>query len=94
MAASLILSVQDGAIAFGRKVIFESLAFNIHDGDRICLVGRNGSGKTTLMNVITGDNIRRSGATSLAEALRLAPNLEVARVNSQTYNISSRGMIV
>jgi iron complex outermembrane recepter protein len=42
--------------------------------------------------VITGDDIRRSGATSLAEALRLAPNLEVARVDSQTYNISSRGM--
>jgi iron complex outermembrane receptor protein len=42
--------------------------------------------------VITSEDIRRSGATSLAEALRLAPNLEVARVDSQTYNISSRGM--
>ena len=42
--------------------------------------------------VITGDDIRRSGATSLAEALRLAPNLEVARVNSQSYSISARGM--
>jgi iron complex outermembrane receptor protein len=41
--------------------------------------------------VITSEDIRRSGATTLAEALRLAPNLEVARVNSQTYNISSRG---
>ena len=41
--------------------------------------------------VITSDDIRRSGATTLPEALRLAPNLEVARVNSQTYNISSRG---
>jgi iron complex outermembrane receptor protein len=42
--------------------------------------------------VITSDDIRRSGATSLPEALRLAPNLEVARVDAQTYNISSRGM--
>jgi iron complex outermembrane receptor protein len=42
--------------------------------------------------VITGDDIRRSGATSLAEALRLAPNLEVARVSASSYNISSRGM--
>ena len=41
--------------------------------------------------VVTSDDIRRSGAATLAEALRLAPNLEVARVNSQTYNISSRG---
>jgi iron complex outermembrane receptor protein len=42
--------------------------------------------------VITRDDIERSGATSLADALRLAPNLEVARVDSQAYNISSRGM--
>jgi len=42
--------------------------------------------------VITGDEIRRSGAASLAEALRLAPNLEVARVNSQQYVISARGL--
>ncbi|HEV8503386.1 MAG TPA: TonB-dependent receptor plug domain-containing protein, partial [Casimicrobiaceae bacterium] len=42
--------------------------------------------------VITSDEIRRSGATTLAEALRLAPNLEVARVDSQTYSISAHGM--
>jgi iron complex outermembrane receptor protein len=42
--------------------------------------------------VISRDDIRRSGATSLPEALRLAPNLEVARVNSQGYAISSRGL--
>jgi len=42
--------------------------------------------------VITSDDILRSGVTSLAEALRLAPNLEVARVDAQTYNISARGM--
>jgi len=41
--------------------------------------------------VITGEDIRRSGVTSLAEALRLAPNLQVARSNSNTYAISARG---
>src|SRR6185312_14920190 len=42
--------------------------------------------------VISADDIRRSGVTSLPEALRLAPNLEVARVDSQDYAISARGM--
>src|SRR5206468_5555146 len=42
--------------------------------------------------VITSEEIRRSGVTNLAEALRLAPNLEVARVNSQQYAISARGL--
>jgi iron complex outermembrane receptor protein len=41
--------------------------------------------------VITGDDIRRSGATSLPEALRLAPNLEVARRDAQNWSISARG---
>jgi iron complex outermembrane receptor protein len=42
--------------------------------------------------VITARDIRRSGATSLPEALRLAPNLLVARVNANDYAVtSSRG---
>src|SRR5688572_25610239 len=41
--------------------------------------------------VITADDIRRSGATSIPEALRLAPNLEVARISASSYAISSRG---
>lgn len=41
--------------------------------------------------VITNDDIRRSGASSLPEALRLAPNLQVARVDASTYAISARG---
>jgi iron complex outermembrane recepter protein len=41
--------------------------------------------------VITGDDIRRSGATSLVQALRLAPNLEVAQVNANQFAVSARG---
>ncbi len=41
--------------------------------------------------VITAEDIRRSGATSLPEALRLAPNLQVARIDSADYAISARG---
>jgi iron complex outermembrane receptor protein len=41
--------------------------------------------------VITGEDIRRSGATRLPEAHRLAPNLEVARVSASSYAISARG---
>jgi iron complex outermembrane receptor protein len=41
--------------------------------------------------VITNDDIRRSGATSLPEALRLAPNLQVAEVENGQYEISARG---
>jgi len=42
--------------------------------------------------VITHDDIRRAGARSLPEALRLAPNLQVAQVSSYGYAISARGL--
>src|SRR5437016_12654301 len=42
--------------------------------------------------VITGEDIRRSGATRLPEALRLAPNLEVARSSASSYAISAPGI--
>jgi iron complex outermembrane receptor protein len=41
--------------------------------------------------VISSDDIRRSGATSLPEVLRLAPNLQVARADANQYAITSRG---
>jgi iron complex outermembrane receptor protein len=41
--------------------------------------------------VINQDEIRRSGLTSIAELLRLAPGLDVARFNANTSAISARG---
>ncbi len=41
--------------------------------------------------VITGDEIRRSGVRSIAEALRLAPGVEVARRNAAAWSITIRG---
>lgn len=45
----------------------------------------------TSVYVITGAEIRRSGATSLPEALRLAPNLQVARSSASSYIVTARG---
>ncbi len=41
--------------------------------------------------VLTNDDIRRSGATSIPEALRLVPGLDVAQVDASNWAISSRG---
>jgi len=43
------------------------------------------------IQVITEDQIRRSGASSIPEALRLADNLDVAQQNSHDWAISARG---
>ncbi len=41
--------------------------------------------------VLTQDDINRSGATSIPEALRLVPGLQVARADTHNWAISSRG---
>jgi iron complex outermembrane receptor protein len=41
--------------------------------------------------VITQDDIRRSGATSIPEALRMVPGVQVARLDSNKWAVSVRG---
>ncbi|MGE0257093.1 MAG: TonB-dependent receptor plug domain-containing protein [Alphaproteobacteria bacterium] len=43
------------------------------------------------VHVITNDDIRRSGATSVPEALRLAPGMQVSRVDSDHWAVGVRG---
>ena len=41
--------------------------------------------------VVTADDIRRSGATSLPDALRLVPGVHVAQIDANKWSVSARG---
>ncbi len=45
----------------------------------------------TSIFVVTGNDIVRSAATSLPEALRLAPNLQVQQIDARQFAVTSRG---
>src|SRR4029077_4671006 len=49
------------------------------------------SNTSAAIYVISQDDIRRSGATSLPEVLRTVPGLTVERVNASTWVVSARG---
>jgi iron complex outermembrane recepter protein len=60
----------------------------------VTVVSRNGQrarDAAAAVYVITEEDIRRSGARSLPEALRLAPNVQVARATSRSWAVSARG---
>ena len=42
--------------------------------------------------VITSDDIRRSGATSIPDVLRMAPGVQVGQISNNSWAISARGM--
>ena len=54
MPPQTLISIQNAAISFGKTQLFENLSFNVHSGNKICIIGKNGAGKSTLMNMIVG----------------------------------------
>jgi iron complex outermembrane receptor protein len=81
--------VQGPAVAELRSFSLEQLA-NIE----VTSVSRTAepfSDAAASIYVITGEDIRRAGALTIPEALRLAPNLLVARIGALQYGISARG---
>ncbi|HEU5464095.1 MAG TPA: TonB-dependent receptor [Candidatus Binatia bacterium] len=72
-----------------KKLSFEEL-FNIE----ITTVSRRPErlvDAASAIQVITAEEIRRSGALNLPDALRLATNLQVAQINAYNWAISARG---
>ncbi len=69
MAAPL-LTLRDVTLTFGGAPLLEGAELMVHEGERICLVGRNGSGKSTLLKVAAdilqadgGERVVQGGVT-------------------------------
>jgi ATPase subunit of ABC transporter with duplicated ATPase domains len=54
-AGRVVLEVEDLAKAFGPKVVFEDVTFDVGRGERLLVLGLNGAGKTTLLRSIVGE---------------------------------------
>ena len=52
---------------------------------------QNLSDAAAAIYVVSGDDIHRSGVTSIPEALRMVPGLQVARIDANKWAITSRG---
>ncbi len=68
--AAPFLTLRDVSLTFGGPPLLHGAELMVHEGDRICLVGRNGSGKSTLLKVAAdilqsdgGERVVQSGVT-------------------------------
>lgn len=57
--------------AYGDKLLFEDLSFNLPPGGIVGVIGPNGAGKTTLFKLIRGDEQPDGGSIRIGETVRM-----------------------
>ena len=60
-AGNNVLTAEDLAIGYDKKVLAKKLNFSIHRGDALGIIGGNGTGKTTLLKTLLGTIRELSG---------------------------------
>ena len=58
--------------AYGDRILFDDLNFNLPRGGIVGVIGANGAGKTTLFRMITGQEQVDSGTLTIGDTVRIA----------------------
>ncbi|MCX5646405.1 MAG: ATP-binding cassette domain-containing protein, partial [Phycisphaerae bacterium] len=58
--------------AYGDRLLFENMSFDLPAGGIVGIIGPNGAGKTTLFKMIVGKEKPDAGAIAIGETVRLA----------------------
>ncbi len=61
----MILSANISEKSFGDNVLYRDVSLEIHDKEKIGLIGRNGTGKSTLLHMLTGDDTDYQGEVTV-----------------------------
>ncbi|HYH57329.1 MAG TPA: energy-dependent translational throttle protein EttA, partial [Anseongella sp.] len=67
-----VIEAKDVSKAYGNKLLFENLNFNLPPAGIVGIIGPNGAGKTTLFKLITGQEQPDSGSISIGKSVALA----------------------
>ncbi len=67
-----VIEVQGVSKAFGDKLLFENLSFQLPPAGIVGIIGPNGAGKTTLFKLITGQVKPDAGTFEVGETVQLA----------------------
>jgi len=70
--------------AYGEKLLFDNLDFNLPQGGIVGIIGPNGAGKTTLFRIMTGQEQPDAGA------IRIGPTVQLAYVDQSRQTLDDR----
>lgn len=68
----LVIEANHISKAFGDRVLYENLSFNLPKGGIVGIIGPNGAGKTTLFRMITGQEQPDAGEFKVGDTVKIA----------------------
>ncbi|QDT55239.1 putative ABC transporter ATP-binding protein [Caulifigura coniformis] len=69
---NLVVRAENLSKAFGDRVLFENLSFDLPRGGIVGVIGPNGAGKSTLFKMITGQEQPTGGSIRIGDAVDMA----------------------
>jgi ATPase subunit of ABC transporter with duplicated ATPase domains len=86
--STLFLDARGVSHSYGARSLLDGVELQVHDGDRIALVGRNGSGKSTLLRILAGEGRPDGGTVARHGSVAYLPQLVA------TPELTARGAIL
>jgi len=80
----LVVEAKGLSKAYGEKLLFDNLNFNLPQGGIVGIIGPNGAGKTTLFRIITGQEQADGGE------LRIGPTVQLAYVDQSRQSLDDK----
>ena len=80
----LVVEAKGLCKAYGEKLLFENLDFNLPQGGIVGIIGPNGAGKTTLFRILTGQETADSGE------IRIGPTVQLACVDQSRQSLDDK----
>lgn len=67
-----LISVQNLIVRYNDPPLLDQVSFQLHEEERVCLLGRNGAGKSTFLKIMSGQIPAPEGEISKKPGLRIA----------------------
>jgi sulfate-transporting ATPase len=80
----LVIEAKGLSKAYGEKLLFENLNFNLPQGGIVGIIGPNGAGKTTLFRILTGQEQADAGE------IRVGPTVQLAYVDQSRQSLDDK----
>ena len=69
---SIMISVRDLKLAYGKRVLFEEVNLNFTKGNCYGIIGANGAGKSTFLKILSGEIEPNKGSVEITPGERMA----------------------